>query len=76
MIKPDEPWPRSDSSTKQDSPRPPTVEYVGRRPPPPPPPPPRMQRQTGTDWMPLAIIAFAVLWGVLAGLAMAGAKVF
>lgn len=47
-----------------------------QKPPPPLPPPPRMQGPTGTDWMPLAIIAFAVLLGVLTGLAMAGAKVF
>lgn len=47
-----------------------------RRQKPPLPPPPRTHGTTGTDWMPLAIIAFAVLLGVLAGLAMAGAKVF
>lgn len=69
MIKPDDPWPRGDSSAKQDSPRPPTVEWVGRRPPPPPPPPLRTQGQAGADWMPVVIIAFAVLFGFFAGLA-------
>lgn len=37
MIKPDKPWPRGDSSAELDAPRPPTVEYVGRRSAPPSP---------------------------------------
>jgi hypothetical protein len=57
------------SETKPPAPS----EYVRRNKlPPPEPPPMRTQAPRGIDWMPLTIIGFAVMFGVFAGIAMAG----
>lgn len=76
MIKPDKPWPRRAGDTDgcwqdQDRIDVPITDWAERaqKPPPPAPPPMRTQGQASTDWMPVVIIAFAVLFGFLAGLA-------
>ncbi len=76
MIKPDKPWPRRPDNTDgcwrdQDRIEVPVRGWdeQSKKPPPPAPPPLRMQGQVGVEWMPIVIIAFAVLLGFLAGLA-------